>query len=224
MTNNTIGKLKRKAAELRDFMPMLLFMVAYLLIFSLLEKRTVTHYTEIHLWLDDRIPFVSAFVIPYYLWFLYVAATVLYLYFADRKNYDRTATLLYIGMSAFLIISYLFPNIQYLRPRVMPDQSIFTQLVFRIYQADTSTNIFPSIHVFNSLCCMAGLSRSPAKRPVRIASSVLGVSVILSTMFIKQHSVIDVIGAVLMFVPLYMMVFNYDLVIMSRRRRALANR
>ena len=207
---------------------MALYTVVYLLSFALLEKRSSVHYTEIHMWLDDRIPFIEEFVIPYFLWFAFVVACVLYLYFADRRNYDCAATLLYIGMTVFLVISYVFPNKQYLRPAVMPRHNIFTMMVSYLYRTDTSTNVFPSIHVYNTLCCMAGMIHSrhsfAKKTWVRSVVSLLGISIILSTVFLKQHSCIDVIGAVAMFVPLYILVYSYDMVIVSRRARVVLTR
>ena len=220
--------IKKLAERMKGMTPMLMFMTFYLLGFSLLEKRRAVHYTEIHMWLDDRIPFEEIFIIPYFLWFAFVAVSVLYLYWYDRRNYDRAATLLYIGMTVFLIISYIFPNIQYLRPHYIPGHNVFTELVRYLYRTDTSTNVFPSIHVYNTLCCMAGMYRCrhffARKIWVRAGVTLLGVSIILSTMFLKQHSAADVIGAFTMFIPLHVLVYDYDMVIASRRKRAVLQR
>ena len=211
--------------KIRDLMPMAVFMVCYMLCFTLLEKRTSVHYTEIHAWVDDRIPFSEIFVIPYMLWFAFVAAVVLYLYFKDRDRYDRTATLLYIGMTVFIVISYAFPNIQYLRPYAFAKHDFLTGAVRWLYRTDTNTNVFPSIHVYNTLCCMAGMKHSGsafAKRPaVRAFVTALGYSIILSVMFLKQHSVVDVIGAYALFLPVYILVFRYDLVLTAKGNRTL---
>jgi len=213
---------------MKGMTPMLMFMTVYLLAFSLLEKRRAVHYTEIHMWLDERIPFMEIFIIPYFLWFAFIALSVLYLYWNDRRNYDRAATLLYIGMTVFLIVSYVFPNIQYLRPHYIPRDNIFTDLVRYLYRTDTSTNVFPSIHVYNTLCCMAGMYRCrhtfAKKTWVRAGVTLLGVSIILSTLFLKQHSTADVIGAFAMFIPLHVLVYDYDMVIASRRKRAVLQR
>ncbi len=57
----------------RDSWPMLIFMLMYILVFTLLEKATRLHYTVIHSPLDDRIPFIEYFVVPYFMWFGYIA-------------------------------------------------------------------------------------------------------------------------------------------------------
>ncbi len=220
--------LKKFYDRMREMIPMVMFMIVYLLAFSLLEKRRPADYTEIHIWLDDAIPFTKVFIIPYLLWFAFVAVSVICLYLTDRKNYDRTATLLYFGMTVFLVISFVFPNVQYLRPRYIPGQDLFSVLVRRLYRTDTNTNVFPSIHVYNTLCCMAGMLQSRAKIAqkvwIRAGVVILGVSIILSTMFLKQHSLIDVIGACLLFVPMHVLVFGYDMVIATRRSGAFSHR
>ena len=103
-------------------------------------------------------------------------------------------------MTLFLIISTLYPNGHLLRPLEFDRVNIFIKLVCFIYWADTSTNILPSIHVFNSIGAHMAVMHTPGlnqkKWTVRL-SRILCVSIILSTMFIKQHSCIDVILGIL---------------------------
>ena len=103
-------------------------------------------------------------------------------------------------MTLFLIISTIYPNGHLLRPLEFGRDNIFIKLVCFIYWADTSTNILPSIHVFNSIGAHMAVMHSPEllqkKWTVRL-SRILCVSIILSTMFIKQHSCIDVILGIL---------------------------
>ena len=68
-------------------------------------------------------------------------------------------------------------------------------MIARLYQTDSPNNILPSIHVYNSLGAWFAIqnSRLTRERPhLRMASLVMTSLIILSTMFIKQHSVIDV--------------------------------
>ena len=77
--------------------------------------------------------------------------------------------------------------------------------VYKRQAVDSSKNVCPSIHVFNSVTLMIGYRRSrcfdePRRRWMRPAANVLGVAIILSTMLLKQHSCIDVaLGAALAF-------------------------
>ena len=49
--------------------------------FLWLEARTDLSFTNIHCAIDDMIPFMEIFIIPYLLWFLYVVVIILYLFF-----------------------------------------------------------------------------------------------------------------------------------------------
>ena len=194
---------------LRMAMPLLMYGALYITWFSIIEKHRFSHYAVIHTVIDDKIPFVEAFIVPYYLWFFYVSLTLLFfLVTLDVEEYYKNFFFLITGMTLFLLISTFFPNMHHLRPIVMPRDNIFTSLVQIIYRKDTATNLWPSIHVYNSIGTMIAVLRSKRmKMPLKIASDILGVLIILSTMFVKQHSAYDVVTAILMAVFFY--IFYY---------------
>lgn len=180
----------------------LLYAFLYLPWFFWLESRANLPYHVIHVWLDDKIPFVEYFIVPYLLWFVYVAAVFLYLFFKGTKQeFYRYCAFLFTGMTLFLVISTLYPNGHLLRPTEFPRHNIFTFAVQILYQADTPTNIFPSIHVFNSIAAHRALVNNPRlgrNRLIRDGSLVLMVSIILATMFLKQHSALDVMAGIVL--------------------------
>ena len=207
-------KLKRMLIKYRHGIPLLAYMTVYLSWFAYLEKTVTKHYKVIHMDLDDYIPFCEVFVIPYFLWFGYVAATVLYFFFKGKDDYYKTCIFLFTGMTVFLIISTLWPNGHHLRPLTMPRDNIFTQMIRCLYQTDTATNLWPSIHVYNSIGAHLAIARSKCfanKRGVRIGSLILCISIILSTMLIKQHSVFDVLTAFVMAAVMYLLVYRFAL-------------
>lgn len=73
-------------------------------------------YHVIHFPLDDYIPFCEYFIIPYLLWFAYIAVVYVWLFFHDRPNFFRYIAFIYAGMTLFLIISTLYPNGHLLLP------------------------------------------------------------------------------------------------------------
>lgn len=205
----------------RHAMPLIVYGIIYLSWFIYLERKVTKDYQVIHVTLDDYIPFCEVFVIPYLLWFLYVSGTVFYFFFKDRDDYYRTCIFLFTGMTIFLIVSTLFPNGHHLRPQAMPRDNVFTWMVSRLYSTDTPTNLWPSIHVYNSLGAHFAVAKSNKlgqNRPVRAASLLLCFSIILSTMLIKQHSVFDVVTAFIMAAVMYGVVYKYDILTMHRLR------
>ncbi|MBO4457273.1 MAG: phosphatase PAP2 family protein [Butyrivibrio sp.] len=205
----------------RMAMPLLMYGALYIIWFSIIEKHRFSHYAVIHTAIDDSIPFVEAFIVPYYLWFFYVALTlVFFLLTLEIEDYYRNFLFLITGMTLFLIISTLFPNIHHLRPAVMPRDNVFTKLVVLIYSKDTPTNIWPSIHVYNSIGTMIAIQRSKKTNSiVKILSNILAVLIILSTMFVKQHSAYDVVTAIAMAIIFYLVFYKSSFMEAFCRRR-----
>lgn len=182
------------------------YFLLYLPWFVHLEKTVTRHYNIMHSELDDMIPFNEYFIIPYLLWFIYVAAAVLYFFFANKEEFYRLCTFLFTGMTLFLLICTIYPNGTDLRAAVDPQKNLCSWLVAWIRQTDTCTNVFPSIHVYNSICAHTAIRKNETLRKnpwIRYGSLLLAVSICLSTVFLKQHSVIDVAGAALMAIAIY---------------------
>lgn len=189
------------------------YMLIYTPWFMFLEHTVKSSYHIIHMAADDIIPFNEYFIVPYFMWFFYVAATIVYFLFTNKHEYKKLCAFLITGMTVFLIISTLYPNGDTLRPSVFPRNNLFTRMVIHLYHTDTATNIFPSVHVFNSLGCYFAISNSERlskKKFILIPSFILTLSIILSTMFLKQHSVFDVITAFILATVMYFLVYVID--------------
>ncbi len=175
-----------------------LYGLIYLPWFTWLEKHVTQDFHVIHMAVDDYIPFVEFFVVPYFLWFAYVAAGVAYFFFKNKQDFYRLCLFLFVGMTVFLIVSTIYPNGHNLRPDYFARENIFTHAAAWLYATDTPTNLFPSIHVYNSLGIHLAVSKSECfrdKKLIRALSLVLCTSIILATLFLKQHSFFDVITA-----------------------------
>ena len=175
----------------------LAYAIVYLTLFGYLEQKPVHGFHVIDTVFDSHIPFCEYFIVPYLLWFPYQVVTVLYFIFINKnkKEYYQLILNMMMGMTIFLIVSYIYPNVLHLRPSEFPRENVFTDMVRWLYRTDTPTNVLPSIHVFNSLAVHMSLTNCEALRDhkdVRYGSLVLTLLIILSTMFLKQHSVIDV--------------------------------
>ena len=144
-----------------------LYILIYMPWFMWLEKHVTTHYHVIQIRLDEHIPFIEYFIIPYLMWFLFIAVVFLYFFFTDVKGFYKLAAFMFTGMTVFLIISTVFPNGQDLRPVIFERDNIFVDMVRTLYRTDTCTNVFPSLHVFNSLSVCAAIADSEALKKHR---------------------------------------------------------
>ena len=151
-------KLRTTYSKYKHIVPSLIYFSIYLTWFGWLESTVTKGYTVIHVDWDDYIPFCEVFVIPYLLWFVYVAAVVIFLFLKNKSEYYRACAFLFTGMTIFLIVSTLWPNGHHLRLEVMPRDNIFTDLVSFLWKTDTATNLWPSIHTYNSLAHISPLS------------------------------------------------------------------
>lgn len=110
--------------------------------------------------IDNHIPFIEYFIVPYLVWFVFIAVTVAYFLIKDKWGFYRLCAFLFSGMTIFLIICTVFPNALNLRPTAFPRDNVFTDMVKVLYKTDTPTNVLPSIHVFNSIGVSIAISHS----------------------------------------------------------------
>lgn len=196
----------------KRLIPVAVYGLFYMACFSWLEKMP-GKYHIINSSLDNKIPFCEYFIVPYFLWFLYIAGTVLFfIYFNDDKTeYMNLLINLGLGMTLFLIVSYVYPNGLALRPQEFPRDNIFTDWVRLLYSIDTPTNVLPSIHVYNSVaafCAINNCRKLQKYRWVRFTAFILTTLIILSTMFLKQHSICDVATGITFSVASYVAIYK----------------
>lgn len=193
-----------------------LYIFIYLPWFFALERINTLDSPDIHIMnttIDELIPFCEYFIVPYTLWFFYIIAACVFMVFkANDNEFIRFALSLIVGMSIAMIICMIYPNGITLRPDEIPD-NFFGKIVAALYQTDTSTNVFPSIHVYNSLAVHIALSKCEAlkeHKTVVYSSLVLCVLICMSTVFLKQHSIVDVFGAFALMCFMYIILYVVD--------------
>ena len=158
--------------------------------------------------LDDYIPFLEIFAIPYFLWFAYIAVGYIFLMLTSREEFVRMCIFLYTGMTVCLIIYTVFPNCQQLRVDydTLGRSNVLIDWIRSLQNMDSSYDVFPSIHCLNSIGMHIAIAKSKqitkCRRLIVWSSLILAILIIMSTVFIKQHSILDVFGAFALAVPL----------------------
>lgn len=191
----------------------LIYAIFYTRCFYALEHRTDVTFHLIHTPLDQMIPFCEYFIVPYIFWFVYMFIAILFFIFINpsRWEYYQMVLSLGTGMTLFLLISYLYPNMVDIRPDHLVHGNLFTDVVILLYHHDTPTNVFPSIHVFNSLAIHTAIARSQMLEQdqwIKWASLILTLAIIASTLFLKQHSIIDVLGGAVLALITYLLFYR----------------
>ena len=187
---------------------MLFLFIPYVIIFGL-----VGHLCEpviyIHSVVDDMIPFNEWFIIPYVMWFPYVALHFIRLFYKDTREYLSYMVAQFIGLYVCDIFFILVPNGVDFRPPA-PTGGLTGFLCGIVFGLDEPTNVFPSIHVMVSWVVFFSMLHCKMYKQYKWAIPVyfiLSTAITLSTMYLKQHSFIDVVGGLIGSVILYLIVY-----------------
>ena len=188
----------------------LLIWNVYLLLFYLAEHLVVDKYWVSYLPIDDQIPFCRFFIIPYCMWHPLLFAMTIYLFFTDVPAFKRFVVYIGLGFGGSIIFCMLFPNGQDLRPTEFAQNDFFIWLVKKIYAADTNTNVIPSMHVIGCAALTLACFDAPRLRRHHLhwIMAALGVVISASTVFVKQHSMLDVRVAIPVSVVLCLIVYR----------------
>jgi membrane-associated phospholipid phosphatase len=156
-----------------------------------------SHVSSLMTVLDKQIPFVPAFILPYLIWYPFMLTMLITLFVKQRSAYYRTLFTLCVGLIACYITFHLFQTtIQ--RPQITKD-GLLNWLVNMVYNNDGAYNCFPSIHVLSSYLMLKGMSYGANFSKIsRLLIITTSWSIIISTVFVKQHVLIDIVGAILL--------------------------
>ena len=171
--------------------------IAYFALYFLTENLIpYENCHEVHCALDDKIPFCELFVVPYLLWFLLVAGSLLYFFLYDVPSFRRLSIYIMITQAGAMLVYIIWPSIQLLRPETMPRDNFFTWVLAFVYRFDTPTGVLPSLHAAYSIAILSVFwHRKETALWWRILLPIFVALIIAATFFAKQHSVLDALAA-----------------------------
>lgn len=174
-----------------------LYMLVFLAGFFLLELRVPdpSKIHIIHCAVDDMIPFNEWFVLPYFLWYAWVPVFMIYFMIKDREAYLRLCFVMFAGATFCLFVYFFEPNGLDLRREITAD-NFCAQIIRFLRSVDPPNNVCPSIHVSSTVAVHLAICHAASVRKkgsVRALSWLVTILICISTMFIKQHSLIDVV-------------------------------
>lgn len=145
--------------------------------------------------LDLRLPFLPQFLIIYFGCYIFWAANYILAARQDREEVYRFFTADFISRCVCLVIFLAYPTTN-TRP-VIEGSGFWDLLAGWLYSIDAADNLFPSIHCLVSWFCFLAV-KGQKKIPIwyKAVSFILAVLVFLSTLFTKQHVIVDVAGGI----------------------------
>ena len=105
-----------------------------------------------------------------------------------------------ICMTVSGAIYLLWPNGQDLRPDLSQPRGLFEWMLAGLYDIDTNTNVLPSLHVSCAMIVIfcTWMTDSIRRKGVKAALTLLSLLISASTVFVKQHAIVDLAaGAIL---------------------------
>lgn len=155
--------------------------------------------------IDTKIPFVPAFFIPYCIWYLMIFIIPYYLYCKDKDKFIKY-TMAYILCSMIGNIVFISYPSTVARPTVT-GTDIFSLIAKFIYWIDTPTNCFPSLHCAISMLFILYICESKNTNIItKISVCIISILIMLSTLFTKQHVVVDFISGDILALIVYLIV------------------
>ena len=214
------GKLKtvRDYFSARKYVLWLLLWVVYV-VWYFFQNKYQTNSHVIHMAIDDKIPFIEYFVIPYVMWYGYLVFAQVWTFFTSKRDFLRMCCLLFIAAFSSLIVCSAYPSMHTLRPdEAAMGDNVCSAMVKWLYGSENPYCILPSMHCFFAIVISVGLifsERLKGNLLVKILCPIYTVLVMLATVFIKQHSFADVLLAIGMSVPTCLL--TYFVILPDRR-------
>ena len=203
----------RKLNEARfSHLKLLSAWIAYFAMYFITEQLIPAEKCHVvHCALDDMIPFNELFIIPYVLWYLLVAGSLLYFALYDVDSFKKLMKYIIITQIVAMAVYIIIPSRQDLRPETFPRDNFLTDCVALLYTIDTNTNVCPSLHVAYSLGIASAWLKSPVPGKLsKVLVTAFCLLVCVSTAFVKQHSAIDAFAALPMCLLAEIVVFVKD--------------
>ncbi len=159
--------------------------------------------------LDNMIPFVPEMSIFYvFLFFpMMLISTIYFVYIDSEKGFALGCSMLLIELISIVIYIFFPVSTYWWRQELFAIETSYegnflAEIIYDVYRFDTSFNCFPSLHAASSTIIAYGWYRYYRIKPkikskvMAILTFIIAVGVVLSTLFVKQHYIIDEIAGV----------------------------
>ena len=148
--------------------------------------------------LDMQIPLIPWTIVIYFGCYIFWIVNYILIYRRSREYAYRFFVADFLSRIVCLVFFVFYPT-TLIRPAV-EGEGIFYDAIRFLYKIDAPTNLFPSIHCLESWCCIhAALCMKKTPRWYLPVTIVMSLCVFASTLLVKQHVFIDIIGGILVF-------------------------
>jgi membrane-associated phospholipid phosphatase len=176
---------------------------------SLYPEGTGYHLDTILGFNENLIPFSPEWAIFYlYLFYPLSAITMVYFAFIDSEKGPGVGwSLVIINLIADVIYIFFPVSTYWYRQELLANPltgNFWAEAMYAHYQGDPSFNCFPSLHAAVSFIAFyvwfeySKINPKPWKKVVAYSMLVVAIGVVISTIFVKQHYIVDEIAGIIL--------------------------
>lgn len=200
--------MKKFFSENKDYIKNMLLVFGVNSFFYFIVKRFIVSYHLVTSPLDDKIPLIPFFIIFYSIWYPYLFIVYYLIY---RKDKDKFKRLIKKSILCILIadLCFIIYPTMVSRPYISSFDSLISLMIYITYKTDIPVNCFPSLHCIFALLVMYAVTLDKNMNKLfRIIVGIISPLIVLSTIFVKQHAIVDVIGAIVISLIIYIDIKN----------------
>ena len=154
--------------------------------------------------IDEKIPFINYFIIPYCIWYVLIFAIPYYFYKKDKDLLAKYIVSYVVCVLIAVVIFLAYPT-TVVRPENLSNKNILNFVTNVIYFFDTpAVNCFPSLHCAISMLFILTITSSTfTKLSNKLLIIFISVLIMASTLYTKQHVFIDLVGGDILMIFVY---------------------
>lgn len=209
-----------KKLELKPIIISIILVLSQSILYAISKSINLVDTITIGNYIDTLIPFKIYFIIPYCLWYLLIFVMPYYYYRKDKDILVKYV-ISYLLISLVANIIFILCKTTVIRPEITGNGILqtMTRIVFDI---DTpAVNCFPSLHcAISFLWIIYTFNTKNTNKYFKVIITIISILIILSTLFIKQHVFIDMLGGISLTILITIIVKHSNLLIL-RTKKAL---
>ena len=156
--------------------------------------------------LDLFFPTLTVFVVPYFIFFIFIFVAPYFIGVKDRLLLHRFTTNFLISAIIGFLIFLIYPT--------YVDRDVFNiknKILYSIYKYDVGGNACPSFHVLVTWCIWIYFKQLVISNKLKIAVHILTYLIVFSTVLIRQHGLIDIPAAIVIVEAVNFLTKKYSL-------------
>lgn len=179
------------------------YLVSMILVFGInaftyfFIKLFINEYHIIGHPINNKIPLIPIFIIIYMLWYPYLFFTYYIVYKNNKEKYHNLIKKTILSMIIGNLFYIIYPTMVK-RPIIDNYNTLSTLILYIVYKLDYPVNCMPSMHCLLSFLIMFEvIFAKKNNKKFKIFVIITSTLIVLSTLFVKQHVIEDIILALI---------------------------